>query len=492
MSNSPPPKGPQPAPPSAEAETVNPVASFGFDAGLNPQTADGLPPGLADHPRYRVIRPLGRGGMGVVYLAEHRHMERQVALKVISTDLVSNPDAVRRFRQEVTAAARLGPHPHVVAVYDADQVDDLHFLVMEYVDGQSLADYLRDKGPLPTAEACDYARQAALGLEHAAGQGMVHRDVKPHNLMRTPQGQVKVLDFGLARCYRETEKARTQLTQQGVLMGTADYMAPEQASDSRAADVRADVYSLGCTLYHLLTGRVPFPGGGTVEKIIKHAVEAPTPVGALRPDLPVGVAQVVEKMMAKALEQRIQTPREVAESLAPWTKEGAALPVRPVTIVASPPSSATLPLLHTPESVTRLPGGPDPDEEVLRQIRSSANFLLVSGYVHCFLGGLLFLLAILESIAPKLLPRTSDPSQFRELGEPGMFWMALSALLLTGATRMKSRRSYRWALFASVLGALPVTPFLPVTVPLGIRSLLCLSNPDVKAAFRKQAAKSPG
>jgi serine/threonine protein kinase len=492
MSSSPTPERTRPAPPAAEAETVSPAAPSAFDAEPPPRAADGLPPGLADHPRYRVIRLLGQGGMGAVYLAEHRHMERQVALKVISADLVGNPDAVRRFRQEVTAAARLGPHPHVVAVYDADQVGDLHFLVMEYVEGQSLADYLHEKGPLPTAEACDCARQAALGLEHAAGQGMVHRDVKPHNLMRTPQGQVKVLDFGLARCYRETEKARTQLTQQGVLMGTADYMAPEQASDSRATDVRADVYSPGCTLYHLLTGRVPFPGGGTVEKIIKHAVEAPTPVGALRPDLPVGVAQVVEKMMAKALEQRFQTPGEVAGALAPWTKEGAVLPVRPVTLVASPSSSATLPAVRAAGAVPRLPGGPDPDEEVLRQIRSSANFLLVSGYVHCFPGGLLFLLAMLESVAPKLLPPTSDPSQFRELGEPGVFWMALSALLLTGATRMKSRRSYKWAFFASFLGALPVTPFLPVTVPLGIRSLLCLGNPDVKDAFRRRAAKAPG
>jgi hypothetical protein len=440
-----------------------------------------VPPGLADHPRYRVIKLLGRGGMGAVYLAEHRHMERPVALKVVSADLVGNADAVRRFRQEVTAAARLGPHPHVVAVFDADQVGELHFLVMEYVEGQSLADYLHAKGPLPYAEACEYVRQAALGLQHAAEQGMVHRDVKPHNLMRTPQGQVKVLDFGLARCFRDSERIRTQLTQQGVLMGTADYMAPEQASDSRAADSRADVYSLGCTLYHLLTGRVPFPEGGTVEKIIKHAVEQPAPVGALRPDLPVGVAQVIERMMAKLPEHRFQSPGEVAAALAPWTVAGASLPVRPVTVLAVP-SGATVPLAALPGA----PGTVRPaDPAMVRRVRSAAAWLFVAGYLSCCFGGITFAFAVFAGNDVSSMFQSRDaPTQ---LAAASLFWTALSVPVLIGAARMRSLHSLRWAQVGAIFALLPVTLCLPLTALCGFRALACLSDPDVRAEFRRRA-----
>jgi serine/threonine protein kinase len=233
--------------------------AFAADAG---SPADGVPPELARHPRYRAIRLLGEGGMGAVYLAEHRRMKRVVALKVINPKFLSHPGALARFQQEVRAAAQLD-HPNIVAAHDADQADGLHFLVMEYVEGQNLADYLAEKGPLPVAEACDAARQAALGLQHAHERGTVHRDVKPHNLMRAPSGRVKVLDFGLARLAAgpgdaaEDDEAPTapHLTGAGAVVGTADYIAPEQARDAHGADGRADVYGLGCTLYHLLAGR---------------------------------------------------------------------------------------------------------------------------------------------------------------------------------------------------------------------------------------------
>jgi predicted Ser/Thr protein kinase len=158
----------------------------------------GVPPELADHPRYRVLALLGQGGMGAVYKAEHRRMDRPVALKVINPGLLTNPATVSRFQHEVRAAARLA-HPNIVTAYDADQAGDLHFLVMEYVEGKSLADVVQERGPLPASEACEYVRQAALGLQHAHERGMVHRDVKPQNLMVTPSGTVKILDFGLAR-----------------------------------------------------------------------------------------------------------------------------------------------------------------------------------------------------------------------------------------------------------------------------------------------------
>jgi uncharacterized protein (TIGR03067 family) len=282
---------------------------------------------LANHPRYRVVRPLGRGGMGAVYLAEHRRLGRSVALKVINPELLNHGNALSRFQQEVKAAAKLD-HPNIVAAYDADQAGCLHFLVMEYVEGQNLADYLNEKGPLPIAQACDIIRQAALGLQHAHERGMVHRDIKPHNLMLTPSGQVKVLDFGLARFAAEPAGATTDdgattaphLTGAGAVMGSADYIAPEQARDARSADGRSDIYSVGCTLYHLLTGRPPFPDGTAPEKLQRHSIDEPGPLSALRPEAPDGLAKAVAKMMAKKPEERYQTAADVAAALSPFTK----------------------------------------------------------------------------------------------------------------------------------------------------------------------------
>ena len=230
------------------------------------------------------------------------------------------------------AAARLH-HPNIVTAHDADQAGGLHFLVMEYVEGQTLAEYLAAYGPPPWGHTCEYVRQAALGLQHACEQGMVHRDVKPHNLMLTPEGEVKILDFGLARLggFAEepvapaTESAAPPagattgpLTTTGTVIGSCDYMAPEQAGDAHRADIRADIYSLGCTLYHLLSGRPPFPGGTSWDKLARHAGEEPEPLNRLRPDLPPGLSAVVRKMTAKAAADRYQTPAEAAAALAPF------------------------------------------------------------------------------------------------------------------------------------------------------------------------------
>jgi serine/threonine protein kinase len=241
------------------------AADVPAEAEIGPEAA-----ALRECPRYRLIRKLGEGGMGAVYLAEHRLMGRLVAIKLIRAEYLDSPRLIERFRREVRAAAGLA-HPNVVAAYDADEVAGTHFLVMEYLEGETLAARLARFGPLPVAEACDYVRQAALGLEYARTRGTVHRDVKPHNLMRTADGTVKVLDFGLARvrdgneadaCGRASDGAGTAfcLSTAGTVMGTSGYMAPEQARDSRAADTRADVYALGRTLSHLLTGRAPGAG----------------------------------------------------------------------------------------------------------------------------------------------------------------------------------------------------------------------------------------
>jgi WD40 repeat protein len=318
--------GPQLAPcpdstplPPALGGLTSPFAGLSFPAEATPEgeAPAAIPEPLREHPRYRVLRLLGRGGMGNVYLAEHRHMGRMVALKVIDPSILDNPTAVRRFRQEVKAAAQLA-HPNIVQAHDAEEAGGLHFLVLEYVPGQQLAAYAAEAGPLPYQEACAYAHQAALALQYAHGAGLVHRDVKPHNLMVTPDGRVKVLDFGLARVLARPGAAGASATQAGSLMGTPDYVAPEQARDAGAVDGRADVYSLGCTLYHLLTGRPPFPGGTAIEKVARHLTEDVPALDAARLGLPAGLAEVVARMTARDPGQRYQTAGEVAEALAPF------------------------------------------------------------------------------------------------------------------------------------------------------------------------------
>jgi formylglycine-generating enzyme required for sulfatase activity/tRNA A-37 threonylcarbamoyl transferase component Bud32 len=300
-----------PAPASAGLTTLWPAAA--------------VPAGLTNHPRYEILQLLGQGGMGAVYKARHQKMDRLVALKVIHARMLDNPKAVERFQREVKAAAKL-EHPNIVRAYDADEAGGTHFLVMEFVEGTDLAKYVARKGPLPVAYACHFVRQVALALEHAHDRGMVHRDIKPHNLMLVqPPGQpvaalVKVMDFGLALLAQEGATA-SGLTGDNVLMGTSDYLAPEQAQDAHRADIRADVYSLGCTLYHLLAGRAPFAGSGTAAaKIMAHAT-AEVPLAELPAAVPAELRAVLAKMTAKEPGQRYQTPAEVAAALAPFIKK---------------------------------------------------------------------------------------------------------------------------------------------------------------------------
>ncbi len=287
------------------------VRASGTDTDSVTPAPKSLP--FSNHPRYEIRELLGAGGMGAVYRARHKLMDREVALKVVKTQLVEKSGTVDRFHREVQAAARL-IHPNIVTAFDAEQVGDTHFLVMEFVPGQSLAQVIQGRGQLPVALACEYVRQAAVGLQHAYEQGMVHRDIKPANLMVTSSGQVKILDFGLARLASELPGGVA--TQEGWVLGTPDYIAPEQAEDSRQADIRADIYSLGCTLYHLLTGTPPFPTGTFLQKIKAHQTQAPRPLTEWRPDVPAELVAVVERMMAKDTAQRYQTPAEVAQALA--------------------------------------------------------------------------------------------------------------------------------------------------------------------------------
>jgi serine/threonine protein kinase len=331
-----------------------------------PDVVPGIPPELVDHPRYRVLGLLGAGGMGSVFKAEHRMMERPVALKVINPALTGDQSAIDRFRREVRTAAKL-THPNIVTAYDAEQVGDLHFFVMEFIDGNSLDRWVSKAGPLPVPEACNYIRQAALGLQYAHERGMVHRDIKPQNLLRTKDGEVKILDFGLAR-FASERSGKDSLTHSGVVMGTPDYIAPEQANDARSADIRADIYSLGCTLYFLLTAQVPFPNGTTLQKFIAHLEQTPRPVREMRPDVPADLEAVLGRMMAKTPADRYQQPLDAANALSPFLS-GA--PVLPPTLLRVTESEEEVPLAQLmPQPVEIL----QPDQRPSRVRRLRANW----------------------------------------------------------------------------------------------------------------------
>lgn len=287
---------------------------------------------------YLLLERLGEGGAGQVFKARHLRMERTVALKALRKELLNDSEILSRFYREIQAVGQL-KHPHIVHAMDAGPVPPAqrlreaggtpipaaHVLIMEYVEGTDLYRLVKQKGPLAVAQACDYIRQAALGLEYAHQHGLVHRDIKPSNLMVAPQpapwGTVKVLDLGLARLNRKTTaeaalpadgEGTTFVTDQGavIMLGTVDYMAPEQALDFHGADLRADIYSLGCTLYYLLTGKALFPGGTAAQKLMRHQQVEPPPVE--RSDLPPEVAQALCKMLAKRVVDRYQSAAEVA------------------------------------------------------------------------------------------------------------------------------------------------------------------------------------
>ncbi|NLY00187.1 MAG: protein kinase [Rhodopirellula sp.] len=256
---------------------------------------------------YVVLDKLGKGGMGAVYKAQHKRMKRVVALKMLPSSATRSPEAVRRFQREVEAAAKLS-HPNIVTAHDADEAKGVHFLVMEYVEGQDLHALVTATGTLPVARAVDYVIQAAKGLEYAHSQGVIHRDIKPRNLLLDKKGTVKVLDMGLARIQETAGEADATaddgLTQSGQVMGTFDYMPPEQALDTKTADVRADIYSLGCTLHYLLIGRSPFGGDTVGKKMLAHR-EHPIPsLRELRSDVPKSLDDVFQKMLAKRPEDR--------------------------------------------------------------------------------------------------------------------------------------------------------------------------------------------
>jgi serine/threonine protein kinase len=268
--------------------------------------------------KYRILERLGCGGHSTVYLGEHRIVKRRVAIKILPVERSENPAGLARFYREARAAGALD-HPNVVKAHDVDRDNGLHFLIMDYVDGSSLQEIVARLGPLSPERSAHYIRQTAQGLHAAHVAGLVHRDIKPANILLDRHGVIRVLDLGLVRFLCDKEDPITLKYDGNNVLGTADYVAPEQALNSHDVDIRADIYSLGATFYFLLAGRPLFPEGKMTHKLLWHQTRQPTPLRQLRPQTPLELAAVVERMIEKDRNRRYQSLTEVIEALAPWT-----------------------------------------------------------------------------------------------------------------------------------------------------------------------------
>jgi serine/threonine protein kinase len=320
--------------------------------------------------KYRLLDCIGSGGMGAVFTALHRELGRIVAIKIMSAEVVKDRRAVARFRREVQSVAALD-HPHIVTAYDAGSAGGLHYLVMEYIEGHDLGWLVKQNGPLPVEWSCECIRQAAQGLQYAHEKGMVHRDIKPTNLLVAKDREsnrplVKILDLGLARG-SGMRGGSGALTQIGQFLGTPDYISPEQGQDTRLADIRSDIFSLGCTFFRMLTAQLPFPGESVAEKLAaRETIDAPR-ISTLRSEVPAELDIVVARMLARDPNSRYQTPREVAQALAPFTRRVAPLPA---------PSPAGTPVRRP----GRLPGEDTRLEEFFKSLATAEEeSLSVSG-----------------------------------------------------------------------------------------------------------------
>jgi len=289
--------------------------------------------------RYIVLDRIGSGSMGRVYRAHHVMMDRVVALKIIAPEIASNERVVARFQREMKLVGRLD-HPNVVRAFDADQINKVLYIVMEYVTGLSLGERLKKKGPIPVAEMIDFAAQAALGLAHAHEQGIVHRDIKPTNMLLTADRRIKILDLGLG-VLMEADSSATFATADGIAVGTVDYMSPEQAC-GREVDGRSDLYGLGCSMYHLMSGKLPFPGATPIERLGKRIGGRHTPITEYLPDIPANFVRVFDKLLAHKPHERYATAAEAADALQALLRPRAK-PSAPAQALAPPAGAASRP-----------------------------------------------------------------------------------------------------------------------------------------------------
>jgi serine/threonine protein kinase len=349
---------------------------------------------LLDH--YQVLAPIGRGGMSTVYLARDERNGELVALKMLTPSRWRNQERLlARFQREMELSRRVS-HPHLAWTHECGFCMGVYYIAMEYIPGKNLSKIVAEDGPLSVPRAARLMAEVASGLEHAHNQGLIHRDLKPSNIMITPHDRAKVLDLGLALMQGE-EAEESVIGGQSYIVGTMDYIAPEQTADSTAVDSRADIYSLGCTLYFALSGQLPFPGGSSRDKVRRHRSETPTPLSQLAPSLPSGFVQLVERMMAKDPAQRPPSAAAVEEELRSWATEATVLPldsrddpwyVETVARLQStePSTEYSLPGISTPEV--------DLSAEMMKDTWTPKSKLLLLAVV-LVLGGMFLLTALL-------------------------------------------------------------------------------------------------
>ncbi len=354
---------------------------------------------------YKLLRELGRGGMGSVYLARHVNLQRTLAIKVLPPEFANSPDRIERFRREMAAIGRL-EHPNIVLATDAGEAAGTAYIAMQFLDGIDMSAPLKNGRSLKIADACEIVRQAAIGLQHVFQSGLVHRDIKPSNLFLTRHGEVKILDLGLAML-RNNDTLSTEITAPNMIMGTPDFIAPEQINASHKVDIRSDIYSLGCTLYALCAGQAPFEGqqfSTTTSKLVAHAEKQAVSLKTVRPEVPDAVVQIVERMMAKSPESRFAQPQMVADALLPWSRGSNLM------LLANPDSNATA----------------TPTKNSSKSIRSRS---LIG------LAGLALLGAALLSIVIFMLWPERPPQQLSQKTPPGPD-AATAALALDGPSQV--------------------------------------------------------
>ncbi len=371
--------------PAGELATLPPNALLDrliADKLLTPYQADRLAAGKYKGfllGGYVILDKIGTGGMGQVFLAEHAAMRRRVAIKVLPAPVAEDPIARERFHREARSAAALD-HPNIIRVFDMNREGRLLYLVMEYSEGITLLALVSKGGRLSVAAAADYARQVAVGLQHAHEGGMVHRDIKPNNLLVDRAGVVRILDLGLVRSLADADSKLTSQIGANSILGTADYLAPEQAVDSSTVDIRADIYGLGATLYFLLAGHPMFPEGKTAQKLMWQQWKDPTPIDDLRPGVPAGLGQALRKALAKKPDDRFQTPQQFADALAPYAQVTAPasglIPIAPPRRPGPPGAVSPAPIgtpsglgsshvVQLPENWDRRTEPPTPDQTPL-------------------------------------------------------------------------------------------------------------------------------
>ncbi len=380
--------------------------------------------------KYKLLEIIGQGGMGAVLKAEQSPVKRFVALKVMAKELLSDENAISRFQREIQLAASLN-HPNIVAALDAGLIGDRYFLVMEFVQGRDLKKWLLKHGPLPISWSCEVVRQVALGLQHAHERGMVHRDIKPSNLivsvnLDTGDPHVKIMDFGLSRVVSENSNDGT-LTRTGIIMGSPDYIAPEQAISAKDADIRADLFSLGCTLFHMLTGQVPFPGNSVMEKLMSRATVEPPRVSSLRSEVPAALDELVAKLLKREPRERFQTPGELADWLATLDLEASAATQEPAEETADE-GLETVVLYGTDDTLsaflgqlsTQSPDGSSSDggssKSVSARAKTQPSWWLASAIAAICVIGVLLLLAAMS--VGKKSDSTKDDSPREVKREP--------------------------------------------------------------------------